>query len=366
MKILIAAGGTGGHFYPAIAVGDVFRRNGHEVVFVASERGLEASKYKLNNFRYEKVCARQFYTDLKSIVLFIISLFKGFYQAIRIVRREKPDIVLGMGGYVSVPVLLSCVALRKTFFLHEQNIIPGRTNLIFSRFASAVFTGFPDSSGFFKGKAIYSGNPLRTDLQRISKLKARSMLGIGTNGKVLLVYGGSGGAKKLNETMPGLIDNILSETELNVIIITGKANYSSFIERVDIGKRIKVFEYVDDMSIVYSASDLAISRAGAMTLSELAFYSIPSIVVPFPYARDNHQLMNARFFERYGNIVVIEEKDLSMDLLRETILKMLKLIDEGKLPKHIEGEELPSIKSADLIYKKMMEIAHEKSVHGRN
>lgn len=365
MKVLIAAGGTGGHFYPAIAIGEEFRKKGFEVVFVASEKGLEKEKYAQCGFEYFTLRASQFYFDAKSIILFLINFAIGVIQAARIIIKQKPDAVIGMGGYVSLPVLFVSIPLKKKIFIHEQNIVPGRTNRAFSRFADAVFIGFPDIEGYFRGKGIFVGNPIREVFRKVNRSEAIIRMEIDSGKNTLFVYGGSGGAKKLNEIALEAIKEVLKTHDLNVIFVTGKKFFTETRDVILDDRRIKLYEYLDDIYFAYAASDFAISRAGAMALSELSYFSIPSIVVPFPYARDNHQLKNARYMESFGCVKVIEEKDLSKDVLKNEIVYYIEHINIIKERAARCKKAFPE-NGAEKIFNVVMEKISEKNIHGRN
>ncbi len=365
MKVLIAAGGTGGHFYPAIAIGEEFRKNDVEVIFVASEKGLEKEKYAQYGFKFLTLRASQFYFDPKSFILFLINFVIGVIQAVRIITKEKPDAVIGMGGYVSLPVLFVSILLKKKVFIHEQNIVPGRTNRAFSRFANAVFIGFPDIEGYFRGKGIFVGNPIREVFKKVSRSEAIKKMEIDSGKKTLFVYGGSGGAKKLNEIALEAIKEILKIYDLNVIFITGKKFFSEIRDNILDDRRIKLYEYLDDIYFAYAVSDFAISRAGAMALTELSYFSIPSIIVPFPYARDNHQLKNARYMESFGCVKVIEEKDLSKDVLKSEIAYYIEHINIIKDRAVSCNKAFPE-NGAKMIFNVVMEKISEKNIHGWN
>ena len=317
MKVLIAGGGTGGHVYPLVPIAKEFVNNGHSVFFVGRKNSIEEKIVSSYGFPLRYVSAYQFNANFIDILKFIFYSIRGFFDGIYILRHERPDLILGGGGYVSLPVILSAILLRIPIFLYEQNIIPGRTNQIFSRFAKAIFLGFPDKNGYFKEKAVFTGNPVRKEVLLKPKDEALKFFDL-KDKFTLLIFGGSGGALKLNETVSSIIPSLLKE-DIQVVFITGSRFYGEFKDKI-VDEKLRVYPYLNEMWHAYAIASLAITRGGASTLAELVLNNVYSIVVPFPYARDNHQLENARYFESLGCVEVIEEKTLNPDELFNKIL----------------------------------------------
>lgn len=324
MKVLIVAGGTGGHVYPAVAIGECFKKHIQEVIFVGRKSSFEEQKYDNYGFKQYSIIASQFNLDLKSTFLFIINFIRGVFESFKIIKNEKPNAIIGLGGYVSAPVVFAAIIMRIKLFLHEQNIVPGRTNRIFSKFAEKVFLGFPDENNFFREKGIFTGNPLREIIKTKEESKALYFFNFDNHRPTLLVFGGSGGSNRLNIVFSKIAEEILNLVDINIIFITGEKFYDKIVQEFPQDHRLKVFSYLEEMNLAYSISDLAVTRGGAMTLSELSFFGIPSVIIPFPFARDNHQLKNAQYLEKRGCLEIIEEKELTEEKLKNSVVYYFK------------------------------------------
>jgi len=323
--MLVAGGGTGGHVFPGIALAQevVGRHPDNDVVFVGTSRGLEASAVPRAGFPLELVDVRGLKgKGIGAVLAGLVRLPLALAQSWRILRRWSPDVVVGVGGYASGPVVLAARLLGIPTAIQEQNAIPGLTNRILGLVVHAVFTAFPEASRHFPARKVQLlGSPIRRSLlenyMRPEK-KADDRLHV-------LVFGGSQGAHALNmrvvEALPHLAD--LRE-RLRVVHQTGARDR----EAVERGTRACGFtpdvrDFITDMSAAYAASDLVVCRAGATTLAELTVCKRPSILVPFPAAADNHQVANARSLVDAGAAVMIEERDLTGELLAAEIRRLL-------------------------------------------
>jgi len=325
VRVLIAGGGTGGHVFPGIALAEevVGRHPDNDVVFVGTARGLEASVVPAAGFPIELIEVKGLKgKGLLSILTGLLMLPRAFLQCWRVLRRWQPDVVVGVGGYASGPVVLTAWALRIPTAVQEQNAMPGYTNRVLGRFVDAAFTAFPEAGRHFARRKVHQlGNPIRRQLlenyMRPSSAHDRQRL---------LVFGGSQGAHALNmrviEALPHLAD---LRDSLRITHQTGSRDR----EPVEKGYRACGFEpdvrdFIEDMSGAYAESDLVVCRAGATTLAELTVCKKPSILIPFPLAADNHQVMNARSLVDAGAAVMIEERDLTGELLASEIRSVLK------------------------------------------
>ena len=317
MKILVAGGGTGGHIYPLIPIGEELRSRGHNVFFVGRRGSIEETVAKGNNFEVRYIEASQFDLSVSKLFKFVVSSTEGFFDALRIVNEIHPDAILGGGGYVSLPVLIAGIIKGIPIYLYEQNTIPGRTNLIFKNFAKKVFLGFEDAKKYFLDKGIFTGNPVRKSVIGVDKNNALKFFNFERK-FTLLAFGGSGGAYNLNKTIFSIIPELLDK-DIQVIFITGTKFFEEFNGKIE-HKNLRIFPYLNEMGYAYAVSSIAVTRGGAMTLTELILNDIYSIVVPFPYARDNHQFYNAKYFEKFGCVSVIEEKDLNKEILIQKIV----------------------------------------------
>ncbi len=323
MKILIAAGGTGGHIYPALAIANKFAEKGHKVELVGRQNSFEEKVFKAAGFKVLNIHSAQFYADPKSLLKFSINASKGIYDAFRLLKENDFDVVIGGGGYVSAPVLFASLILRKPFFIFEQNIVPGRTNRLFGRFAKAIFMGFPDVYGYFpEGKTVFSGNPVRNEIFTVTKKDAAVKLGLSETSLTLLVFGGSGGASTLNKMFSKIVVSFYRKTNAQIIFITGKRDFEEICSNLpgELPGNIKVLPYLEHMEYALKLADFAVARGGAMTLMELSLTKIPAIIVPFPFARDDHQFKNATLLLQKGCIEVIRENTLTEKLLLDRLI----------------------------------------------
>jgi UDP-N-acetylglucosamine--N-acetylmuramyl-(pentapeptide) pyrophosphoryl-undecaprenol N-acetylglucosamine transferase len=322
--MLVAGGGTGGHVFPGIALAEevVTRHPGNDVVFIGTARGLEATVVPKAGFPIELIEVRGLKgkgiaDTIRNLMLLPLALWQSF----QILRRWRPDIVVGVGGYASGPVVLAAWLLRIPTAVQEQNAIAGFTNRVLGRVAQAAFIAFPEAARHFPRRKVYQlGNPIRrTLMENFMRPELRH------DAPRLLVFGGSQGAHALNmrvvEALPHLAD---LRDKLAVTHQTGARDR----EQVEKGYRACGFEpdvreFITDMSAAYAGADLIVCRAGATTLAELTVCRKPSILVPFPFAADNHQVQNARSLVDAGAAVMIEEKDLTGERLAREIRAIL-------------------------------------------
>ena len=320
MRVLIAGGGTGGHLFPGIALAEEVstRHPRNDVVFVGTDRGLEARVVPQNGFVFEAVKSR----GLKGmgpvrLLLGLLTIPLTFFSALGLLRKYRPDVVVGVGGYSSGPVVLAAWFLRIPTAIQEQNALPGFTNKILGRFVDAIFVSFQEAKSFFSDKHTHVlGNPIRRGLLEnflVSKKKHE--------GFTLLIFGGSLGARGINtrviEALPFLQD---LKNQIRIVHQTGKAD----LETVKKGYEAASFpadvrEFIDDMAGAYLNADLVVCRAGATTLAELTVCKKASILVPFPFATDDHQAVNAEALVDAGAALMFREADLTGEKLATAI-----------------------------------------------
>ncbi len=324
MRLLVAGGGTGGHVFPGIALAEevVTRHPSNDAVFVGTARGLEATIVPRLGFPIELIHVKGLKgkglaSTLRNLLLVPLALWQSF----QILRRWRPDIVVGVGGYASGPVVLVARLMRIPTAVQEQNAVAGFTNRVLGRFAQAAFTAFPEAAHHFPRRKVFQlGNPIRkTLMENFMRPEAEHQ------GPRLLVFGGSQGAHALNmrvvEALPHLAD---LRDKLRITHQTGARDK----EQVEKGYRACGFEpdvreFITDMSGAYAQTDLVVCRAGATTLAELTVCKKPSILVPFPAAADNHQVRNAKSLVDAGAAVMIEERGLTGEVLAREIRAIL-------------------------------------------
>jgi UDP-N-acetylglucosamine--N-acetylmuramyl-(pentapeptide) pyrophosphoryl-undecaprenol N-acetylglucosamine transferase len=320
MRVLIAAGGTGGHIYPGIAVAkEVMRRSpDSEVRFVGTERGLENRLVPQAGFDLSLIeSAGLKNVGLAARVRGLLVLPKSFFAARRLLQEFNPDVVVGAGGYVSGPVLLTAALTGRRTLVMESNALPGFTNRRLARFVDRAAVTFEAALPYFRGKGIVTGNPVRREFFEIQgKERDPSRFS-------LLVFGGSQGARAINEALVAALPHLDAHRDvLNVVHQTGEADFERVREGyrdAGWGERADVRKYLDDMVSHFAATDLVLCRAGATTTAELIAAGKASVMVPFPFAADDHQRKNAEALEAAGASVLILHQDATGERLAQEI-----------------------------------------------
>ena len=308
--VLIMAGGTGGHVFPALAAARVLRERGFEPVWLGTARGLEAKLVPPHDIPIEWISVSGVRgKGLGTLLAAPFQLARAVWQSLRVIRRRKPVVVLGAGGFVSGPGGLAAWLSHRPLVIHEQNAIAGVTNRTLARFAKRVLEAFPSS---FPGavKAERVGNPVRREITGLPPPERRFA---GRSGRLrLLIIGGSQGAARLNTVVPAAIANIDSDVRPLVLHQAGERHIAQARELyAKHGVDADVRAFIDDMAEAYGDADLIICRSGALTVSEVAAAGVPAIFVPFPAAVDDHQTRNAEFLVREGAALLIQERDLT-------------------------------------------------------
>ena len=323
-RIIIMAGGTGGHVFPALAVAELLSEKGWSVSWLGTQKGLESRVVPEQGIEIDWLSVAGVRgKGLWSKITAIFSLFKACYQAARVLLKRKPDVVLGMGGFVAGPGGLMAKLLGIPLVIHEQNRVPGTTNRLLSKLANQVLEGFP---GSFKQqvKAKSTGNPLRKKFLIAHKNQRQ----LPVSEVKLLILGGSQGAKILNETVPDAIAKLggLIESQLQISVRhqTGESmlvEVRQHYKKLSIKSEINAF--IEDMVDAYQWADLVVCRAGAMTVSEVAAMGVPAIFIPLPSAIDDHQMANARYLSDAGAGIILVQRDMNPKSLAECINSVL-------------------------------------------
>jgi len=352
-RIIISGGGTAGHIYPAISIIEEIIENHKDtnILYIGTERGMEKniiSSLKINFASINAIGLIQNKNMFKKMInyfKFFFNLILGTLKAIKLIISFKPHIILGMGGYVCTPVLLGAIILRKKFALHEQNYIPGRLNKIFSKFCTYFFISFKETQNYLridKNKIIYSGNPVRKIIREsFKKEKKYNKYGLNDNKFTITAFGGSLGANKINNSFIE-VSNILKDyKDIQFLLISGTRFYENLKNKINNFNNLdllKIFPYINEMDEIYNISDLIISRSGANTVAELVCCNIPAILIPYPYAIDNHQYFNATFLEKNGKAIIINDNDLNPQNLAQIILKLRK--DNNKFYNELKNNKI--------------------------
>ena len=326
MNAVIACGGTGGHLFPGIAVAEVLRDRGHEVMLLVSEKEIDALALSgRTNFRFEKLPTVGLPSPFSPAILgFIRRFYQSFSLCRSIYRKFKPQVVLGMGGFTSTAPVLAGRMRGVSTFIHESNAIPGKANRLTARMVRAVMLGFKECAPFFpKARTEVTGTPIRTQLKPLDREVARQRLGLRADLPTLLVMGGSQGASGINQAVIKSLP-FLHGVPLQVIHLSGARDERLVADnygREKIPAYISAFHH--RMEEVYSAADLLVARAGAASLAEFAAFSLPSILIPFPYAADDHQTRNAEIYARAQAAVLVKESEITGELLARKIRELI-------------------------------------------
>lgn len=318
---LIMAGGTGGHVFPGLAVAEELRGHGWRVVWMGTRAGMEARLVTARGYELAAIRAVALRgKGLAAKLLLPLNLLVGFWQSARTIFRLRPDVVLGMGGYVAFPGGMMASLLARPLAVHEQNAIAGLTNRILAGVADKKMTAFPQA---LKG-AEWTGNPVRGDIAALADPEARYARRSGP--LRLLVVGGSGGAQALNECVPRAI--ALLEPRPSVVHQSGEKNYAALrAAYAAAGVQGELVPFIDDMARRYAEADLVLCRAGAMTVAELSAGGVASVLVPYPHAVDDHQTANARFLSEQGAAILLPQEKL----LPDTLAALLRSLDRTRL-----------------------------------
>lgn len=330
--ILIMAGGTGGHVFPGLAVARYLVAAGWRVVWLGTKSGMETVLVPQHGYEMETIN----FTGLrgKTAITWLMLPFRlllAFWQSAKVMLRVRPDVVLGMGGYPTFPGGMMAVLLNRPLIIHEQNSIPGLTNKVLAKLADKILLAFPGAIRGSGDNVIFSGNPVREGILQVERPEKRYQ---GREGKLkLLVVGGSRGAQALNTIVPQALKLMPKSKRPLVTHQAGGKHLEALrknYEEADV--EAQLLEFIDDMATFYAESDLVLCRAGALTIAELTAVGVASVLVPFPYAVDDHQTSNAKFLsENHAAILLPQEKmtpqslqEILLDSTREKLLAMAK------------------------------------------
>ncbi len=355
--IIIMAGGTGGHVYPALAIADNLKARGYNLLWLGTSKGLEVSVTSRHDYPLLKINVAGIRGKGISRLAFTpFMLARALLQTLIIMMRVRPAAVIGMGGFVSGPGGIAAWLTRRPLLIHEQNAIAGFTNRLLAPFAVSIMTGFP---GVFKksGKLTVTGNPVRTDIINIPKPQQRFHQRTAQPLKIL-IFGGSIGAKRLNEVIPQTLATLREELQFEIRHQSGQQHLSA-TEKTYRGLRLQaeVIPFINDMAGAYTWADLIICRAGALTVAELSSCGTASILIPFPYAVDDHQTENAQYLVKAGAAVLIQETQLSIGKLRKVLLRLCRS-PEQLLQMAVRARDLAKPEATEIIAKLCMEAAH--------
>jgi UDP-N-acetylglucosamine--N-acetylmuramyl-(pentapeptide) pyrophosphoryl-undecaprenol N-acetylglucosamine transferase len=328
MKVLVVAGSSGGHIFPALALLEYLKKNYSQTdnLLVLPRRNVRKDTQAWGcKVAYIDSVALKARIDWQNI-LAAGKFLKGAWQSFLILLRFEPDVVVGFGSIASIPLVIFCWFARLKVILHEQNVIPGQANRLLSLFCDRIAVSFPQSREYFKSrsnKVVFTGNPLRVDLVRRDLAECREFFSLAENKFTILVTGGSQGSQRLNRGFLKALAGLPQKSNLQVIHLAG-AQDENWVkqEYADIGIAARVFPFLNEMEYAYCLADLSVCRAGATGIQELIHFQLPAVLVPYPFAYQ-HQMANALVLQDQGAAMVIEDKELDSGKLREILDKLL-------------------------------------------
>ena len=363
MKVILAGGGTGGHLFPGVAIAEEFLRQepDSEILFVVGRNKSEPAIIAKYGFNSRCISAGRIAGKIRrGCISAVFRSIVGVLQSFSIIRGFKPDIIIGMGSYISAPVVFAGCILRKTCIIQEQNYIPGMANRFLSRFVDEVEVAFPETENLLSCHVCVTGNPVRRSILSADRSTGMQNLELSEDKLNLIVFGGSLGAHAINLAVSEVLKQIQSNPSQQkllkswrIIHITGKSDYPG-ISQAYRADRIPalVFPFVDEMENIYGVADLVICRAGANTVAELTALGLPAIYVPYPWASNNHQEYNARWVCDRGAGVLVPDNELSADRFCNCLIELMS--DDDKREKlSLASKKLGRPEAARLIVERI-------------
>ncbi len=335
MKIVISGGGTGGHIYPALALVREIQKEtkNAEFLYIGTTNGLESKLVPREKIPFKAIHITGFkrklsLDNLKTIFRFV----KGTSDSKKLLKEFKPDIVIGTGGYVCGPVVYAAAKLKIPTIIHEQNSVPGLTNKFLSRYVNKIAVCFEDAKDYFpENKTVFTGNPRATEVVGKDGIQGRLSAGLSTTLPTVLIFGGSRGARPINEAVVKSLSDFAAKP-YQILYITGDVHFENVKKEVELvgnPQNVIIKPFIHNMPEILAGIDLVVSRAGATTLAELTSLGIPSILIPSPYVTNNHQEKNARSLSDQGAAELLLEKDLNSKSLVKSIDQIM--LDKEKL-----------------------------------
>jgi UDP-N-acetylglucosamine--N-acetylmuramyl-(pentapeptide) pyrophosphoryl-undecaprenol N-acetylglucosamine transferase len=365
IKVIFAGGGTGGHIFPGLAMAQEFQKRlpQAKIVFVGTARGLEADIVPGYGFRLELISIIGLSRSLnKRLFLFPFYLLKGLSRSNRLLKRETPDLVVGTGGYVSWPVVFLAGIKNIPTLIQEQNSYPGITTRLLAGLVDRVCLAYEDSERYFHSKKNLKvlGNPVRREITEADSKSGFKSFGLDPDKRTLFIFGGSQGSKTINRAFLQSLRFLESEKKLQILWQTGKKDFQEIQNQMNKSPiPSTVLPFIQDMGGAYSVSDLILSRAGALSLAEIISCNKPSLLIPYPFAANDHQRKNAEYLTKKGAAEMILEKDLDGEKLARLAMDLLK--DEDRLKSMRNAcKGLFQPRSTELLVDEMMGLLKDK------
>lgn len=327
----VTGGGTGGHIYPALAVADALAKENAKIYYIGNKRNMEYQLATSKGYKFlhvgisgmpRKLNPKFFYWGIK--------LLKSILFSVKYIKKYKPQVVFATGGYVSAPMIFACILTKTPYIMHDCDAMPGLVTRKLSSGAKFVSLAFDSAKKYIQNKhTLVVGNPIREEFFSMTQSQAQENLKL-KNNLTLGIIGGSQGAKTINNTTVEILKELVQEYDMQVIFQTGAKNYNETVEKLrfvypgwEQEKRILLQPYFSDMISVLKASDIVLSRAGSLSLSEICASDCAPIIVPYPYAAANHQRINAKYLLNKGACIYVEDKELEPNKLREILLNLI-------------------------------------------
>lgn len=364
MKILIAAGGTGGHIYPGLAIAEKIKSKNPEaeILFIGSYVGMEKNIIPQAGYPIEYIRARGFEKGFSlETIAAVKGIIDGLLDARRLIKKHQPDLVIGTGGFTAAALLFMASRKKIPTLIHEQNAFPGRANRLLGKRVDRVAISFTEAEAYFPdGKTVLCGNPVRPEYTHSNRSALRASLGIADGERMILVMGGSQGAGSINRATLDLMASFKDEEDVRIYHLTGKDQFDKVLaEANDRGlnqsENRVILAYHQELYNLLGAADLVISRSGAMSVAEIAALGLPSILVPYPLAAGNHQEFNARVLTDSGGGILIEDDKLTGDLLIATVRNLLSKPQELLLMQK-KTKEKAILDAGDRIYGALLKL----------
>ena len=364
MNILLSGGGTAGHINPAVAIAKyaLTQDKNNKILFVGTKRGLESTLIPKEGFdiEYVNVEGLEKKLNIKNIIS-ALKMTVAVVKSIAIMKKFKPDIVVGTGGYVCVSSVIAAYILKIPTIVHEQNVFPGSAVKFLADKADITAISFDESRKYIKNakEILLTGNPVRPAILSHNRTECRKKLGIG-NHKFIVSFGGSLGANRINDVMTEFVSRNIENDDLVIYFATGKRDYQRISDEfkkrnITLTENIKLLEYIDNMDIVMNAADVVVCRSGAITLAELCVLGRPSVLIPSPNVTNNHQEYNARALSDNGAAITICEKDFDIETLTKAIYSLI-YDDKKAMSMSDMALKLAISDATDKIYKSMLKL----------
>lgn len=368
MRIIFTGGGTGGHIYPALAIADKVREREPDakILFLGSPNSIEETLVPSKGYEFRPVRARGMEAagsnKIKELFSAVYGNLRGIAEARRELKRFKPEVVVGTGGFVSLPVVLAAKALKIPYCIHEQNTYPGRGNLLMAKWAKKILMGYKEAEDIFpqKEKLVYVGNPVRESFRNVNKEASREKLGIGMDDFVVFTFGGSMGSEEVNKVSMEYLRRINGVPGKVLLFGTGK-QYETKVreelekEGIQVAENIRISPYIENMDEYIAASDLIIGRAGALSIAETTACGKGAIYIPLSWSVNNHQYLNAKSIADRGGAILVDERTMDVSKVCDEIEELsnnkekMKAMEEASLA-------CSTIDAADKIYQEIKTI----------